>query len=226
MNQLISLALVDDDPAVRDLWTRQLNRTEGFRITGVFADAESALAALLAAPPQIVLVDLKLPGRDGLWLTAQLKAALPAARVVLITNHDLDELPLAAMRAGVDGCLLKPDSPATLPARLRAVLDGTCVFSRRVMQRLAAQAGGLPAPAAHPSASRLTARELEVLALLGADCSLKEAADFMGVTYNTAGTLRERAYEKLGAHKLTEALRLTRGLLPPVPPRRPPPPAA
>jgi DNA-binding NarL/FixJ family response regulator len=225
MHQLISLALVDDDPAVRDLWTRQLNRATGFVIAGVFGSAEAALATLLAAPSAVVLVDWKLPGLDGITLTARLKAAHPQTRVVLITNHDLDELPLAALRAGVDGCLLKPDSPAALPARLRAVMDGTCVFSQRIMQRLAAQTGQLVRTGENPALALLTTREREVLRLLGAGCSLKEAADRMQVAYSTVNTLRERAYRKLGAHKLTEALVSVQGLRPPLPPP-PPSPAA
>lgn len=205
MHPLIFLALVDDDPAVRDLWTRQLSRAAGFEITGVFADAESALPALLAAPPALLLVDLKLPGMDGLALTARVKAVHPDVRAVLITNHDLDELPLAAVRAEVDGCLLKPDSPITLPDQLRAVLAGTCIYSRRVTQRLVAQVSELSLPVVNPALALLTPRERELLARLRGGCSLKEAAGYMGVAYSTVNTLRERAHRKLGAHKLAAA---------------------
>lgn len=217
-----TLALVDDDPAVRDLWTRQFARHRTFIVTGVFADAESALPKLLAAPPAIVLVDWKLPGAmDGLALIARVKAAHPAVRAVLITQHDLDDLPAAALRAGVDGCLLKPDSPAALPARLRAVLDGTCVFSVRVMQRLAAQLPATPAPSA-PPAARLSPTQVKILARAATDGELrrKELAAEFGMSPNTLDTHLRRAYQRLGVHRLGEALRRWRG----GPPAAPPPP--
>lgn len=195
-----TLALVDDDPAVRDLWVRQFTRRHAFTVTGVFADAESALPALLAAPPAIALVDWKLPGpRDGIALIADLKARQPQVRAVLITQHDLDDLPLAALRAGVDGCLLKPDSPTLLPERLRAVLAGTCVFSARVMQRLTAQMNASPL-------ARLTPREREVLAGFVRGLLAKQVADQLGISETTVKTHKENLVAKLGVQNITEAV--------------------
>lgn len=229
MNPPATLALVDDDPAVRDLWARQFARRRTFLVTGVFADAESALPALLAAPPAIALVDWKLPGAmDGPALIARLKAAHSSVRAVLITHHDLEELPVAALRAGVDGCLLKPDSPAALPDRLHAVLAGTCVFSARVMQRLAAQLAAAPAaPAASaapiaPAAARLSPTQAKILTRAASDGELrrKELAAELGMSPNTLDTHLRRAYQRLGVHRLGEALRRWRG----GPPASPPPP--
>jgi DNA-binding NarL/FixJ family response regulator len=204
-----TLALVDDDPAVRDLWTRQFARHRAFIITGIFADAESALPKLLAAPPAIVLVDWKLPGpMDGLALVARLKAAHSGVRAVLVTNHDLDELPLAVLRAGVNGCLLKPDSPAALPVRLRAVMDGTCVLSARIMQRLAEQFhAGPPASAEtmHRLAS-LTPREREVLHAFARGLPAKLVADLLQISEATVKTHKEHIVLKLGVQGFMEAV--------------------
>lgn len=208
MNPPATLALVDDDPSILDLWARQLNRRAGFVITGVFADAESALPRLLAQPPKLVLADLQLPGEDGLWLIREVKRGHPAMRAVLITNHDLDELPVAALRAGVNGCLLKPDSPAALPARLRAVLDGTCVYSARVMQRLSEQFhAALPASAETlRRLALLTPREREVLQAFARGLPGKLVADLLAISETTVKTHKEHIVLKLGVQGFMEAV--------------------
>lgn len=210
MHPPISVVLVDDDPAVRELWTRQLNHDAGFQITGVFADAESALPRLLAHPPRLLLVDFQLPGENGCWLIRQVKAVHPAMFVVLITQHDLEELPLAALRAGVNGCLLKPDSPAALPARLRAVVDGSCVFSARIMQRLSAQLHALPAvpPDVRRRLARLTLREREVLHAFARGLPAKLVADRLHISEATVKTHKEHIVLKLGVQNFMEAVAL------------------
>lgn len=208
MHPPISLILVDDDPSVRDLWARQLSRDEGFEITGVFADAESALPRLLAHPPALLLADLQMPGENGLWLIREAKRAHPAMRAVLITNHDLEELPAAALRAGVNGCLLKPDSPAALPARLRAVMDGTCLLSARIMQRLSEQlhAGLLVPPDVRRLLALLTAREREVLRAFARGLPAKLVADLLQISETTVKTHKEHIVLKLGVQGFMEAV--------------------
>lgn len=208
MNPPATLALVDDDPSIRDLWARQLNPRAGFAITGVFADAESALPRLLAHPPALLLADLQLPGKNGLWLIREVKHAHPGVYAVLITNHDLEELPVAALRAGVNGCLLKPDSPAALPARLRAVLDGTCVYSARIMQRLSAQLHAGP-PASVETVrllSSLTPREREVLRAFARGLPGKLVADLLQISETTVKTHKEHLVLKLGVQSFMEAV--------------------
>ncbi len=215
MHTPTSLALVDDDPAVRDIWVRQLTPRTGFHCAGSFADAESALPWLLAHPPALLLVDYQLPVENGLWLTRQVKAVHPDVRSVLITNHDLEELPLAALRAGVNGFLLKPDSPAALPARLRAVMDGTCVFSARIMQRLSAQLHAGPPPSADAllAMSLLTAREREVLREYSCGLLTKQVADRLGISETTAKTHKESIVAKLRVKNITEAVKKCSGFI-------------
>lgn len=208
MQKLTSLVLVDDDSFTRDLWFRRLNGRAGFRCTGVFADAEAALPWLLAHPPDLLLADWKLPVMDGIALIACVKRAHPFVRAVLITNHDLEELPQAALRAGVNGCLLKPDSPVALPARLRAVMDGTCVFSARIMQRFAEQLNaGPPVP---PDVCRLlallTPREREVLRAFALGLPGKLVADLLQISEATVKTHKEHIVLKLGVQGFMEAV--------------------
>ncbi|KAF0179323.1 MAG: LuxR family transcriptional regulator [Limisphaerales bacterium] len=208
MHPPISLVLVDDDPSTLDLWSRQLNCAAGFVITGTFADAESALPWLLAHPPKLLLTDLQLPGEDGLWLVREVKRPHPAMRAVLITNHDLEELPVAALRAGLNGCLLKPDSPTALPARLRAVVDGTCVYSARVMQRLSEQFHAGP-PASAETLRRLallTEREREVLRAFARGLPGKLVADQLQISETTVKTHKEHIVAKLGVQSFMEAV--------------------
>jgi DNA-binding NarL/FixJ family response regulator len=151
---------------------------------------------------------LQLPGENGLWLTREVKRAHPGVYAVVITNHDLDELPLAALRAGVNGCLLKPDSPATLPTRLRAVLDGTCVYSARVMQRLSAQLHAGPPASAETLRllALLTAREREVLRAFARGLPGKLVADLLQISETTVKTHKEHIVAKLGVQGFMEAV--------------------
>lgn len=115
---------------------------------------------------------------------------------------------MAALRAGVNGCLLKPDSPATLPARLRAVLDGTCVYSARIMQRLSEQFhAGSPASAEtmHRLAS-LTPREREVLHAFARGLPGKLVADQLHISESTVKTHKEHIVLKLGVQGFMEAV--------------------
>ncbi len=205
---LITLCLIDDSENQRIIWSRLLSPRKGFQIVGSFADAESALPFLLATPPNLALVDWKLgAGMDGLALIARLKAAQPKVLAVLITHHDLEELPVAAVTAGVDGCLLKTDLPTTLPARLLEVMNGTCVISTNVMRRLrerlhAEQLAAVPAP--DPTVL-LTPREVEVLAGAARGLRMKEQADQLGIGRATVKTHRESIVRKLGLKGITEA---------------------
>lgn len=208
MQTLTSLVLVDDDAPTRDLWSRRLTAREGFRCTGVFADAETALPWLLQQPPGLLLADWKLPLMDGIALIARVKRAHPHVRAVVITNHDLDDLPLSALRAGVNGWLLKPDSPVALPARLRAVMDGSCVFSASIMQRLAVQLHASPPPSAESSRllALLTDRERAVFSEFSHGLLAKEVADHLGISESTVKTHKDKIVAKLGVKNLTEAV--------------------
>jgi DNA-binding NarL/FixJ family response regulator len=211
MKPLTSICLVDDHENTLVLWQRRLTAAAGFRCAAVFTDAESALPFLLAPPPAVppalLLVDWRLPGMDGLTLIACVKAAHPKICTVLITNHNTDELPLAAVRTGVDGCLLKTDSPATLPARLREVMSGTNVYSSRLMQRLTAQLRNEPVGgAAIPDPlAILTPREREVFREFARGQTCKEVAARLHISVTTVKTHKEHVLAKLDVQNITEA---------------------
>ena len=205
---LATICLIDDQENQRIIWSRLLCPRKGFQVVGSFADAESALPSLLTSPPDLALVDWKLgKGMDGLALIARVKAAQPKVCAVLITHHDLEELPVAAVKAGVDGCLLKSDPPATLAARLLEVMNGIAAFSTPLMQRLAVRLRAenlAPVPAPNPLVL-LTPRELEVLAGVVGGQRMKEQADQLGIGVRTIKTHRENVVRKLGVKGITEA---------------------
>lgn len=209
MSARITIHLVEDDPSTLDLWSRRLKRDKGIELLGAHTDAETALPAVLARPPRVVLVDWKLPGMDGLGFIGCVKAVLPQVLAVLVTVEDLDELPLHLLSCGVDACMPKPGDTSELIPLLKSVLAGQCVYSNRIIKRLRQLwAQQLPPPAGPHG---LAPHELKVVQLLCSGLSAKQTAEILGLSEETVCTYRKRAYDKLGAHKLAEAANKLRG---------------
>jgi DNA-binding NarL/FixJ family response regulator len=209
MSAPISIHLVEDNPSTLDLWTRRFRRDKSFELLGAHADAETALPAVLARPPRVILVDWKLPGMDGIEFIWRVKVVLPEVLSVLVTVEDLDELPLHTLSCGVDACIPKPSDSSELIPLLKSVLAGQCVYSNRIIGRLRQLwAQQLPPPA---GSHGLAPHELKVVQLLCSGLSAKQAAEILGLSEETVCTYRKRAYDKLGAHKLAEAANKLRG---------------
>ena len=207
MSTRMSVSIVEDDVPLRELWQRKLDRGADFICAGLFTTAESALPALLAHPPMLALVDWKLPGpMDGIELIKRVKQAHPAVCVVLITSHHRDELPSAALGAGADGFLFKPVPLHELAPQLREALAGNCPVSDEAAQMIFKRLRASGALGADVSPAILSEKERETLELLGDGLSAKQAADRLGISYETAITYKNRAFVKLKAHSLAEAL--------------------
>ena len=208
MNARAHLCLVEDDVLLRDLWVRQVQRSADFLCGGSFASAEVALPALVADPPQVLLADWKLPGRDGLELIREFKTVHPDRLAVLLTGYDEVELPRLALLAGVDGCLLKrecPDNP--LPA-LRRVLAGECTFSTWLLRRLGEhlRAEALLAVQRNEFRARLSIREGAVLERLCRGLTAKAVAAELNLSVHTVDTHCREIRRKLEASNMTEAV--------------------
>lgn len=190
--------LVDDHTLVREGIRHVLASTPGFEVVAEAGDGETALRLAPTARPDLVVLDLSLPGAGGLEVTARLRELLPQVRVLILSVHDHPEYVLGAVRTGAQGYLRKDTSPAELRQALRAVANGESYFSPPVARHLsAAVRGDIPADDAGARLARLTRREREVLAGIAAGETSRAIATRLGLSPRTVESYRESLARKL-----------------------------
>jgi len=201
---LIRVALVEDQPAVRESWTKLINSLPGFTCVNTCVSGEEALRLIPGVNPDIVLMDIFLPRMSGIECTGQLKELLPKAQILILTAVEDDELVFMALQAGADGYLLKRTTPENLKAAMLDVLGGgapmTSEIARRVVESFR-RAAKLPKPTV-----RLSAREEQVLILLSKGYSNKEIASQMVIGTETVGSHLKHIYEKMHVRSRAEAV--------------------
>jgi DNA-binding NarL/FixJ family response regulator len=209
---MTSVLIVDDHPVVRDGLAGLLATLDDVTIAGSVGTAAEALAAAQQEGPDVVLMDLNLPGTSGVEATRQVLEAAPSTAVLVVTMVDDDDSVLAALRAGARGYVLKGASAEEISAAIRTVAAGGAVFGAAVAARLAAP----PAPPVpQPLATDLTPRESEVLALLASGMSNKQIARSLDVSLKTVQNHVSRILDKLQAADRTQAALRARGITPP-----------
>jgi DNA-binding NarL/FixJ family response regulator len=194
--------LADDQVLVRAGFRALLEAQEGIEVVGEAADGEEAVRLARALRPDVVLMDIRMPGLDGLEATRAIAAdeLLAAVRIVILTTFDLDEYVFEALRVGASGFLVKSTEPADLIRGVRAVAAGDALLSPGVTRRLVAEfAARARQPRPVPELAQLTEREREVMGLVAAGLSNDEIADRLVVSPATAKTHVSRAMVKLGA---------------------------
>jgi two-component system response regulator NreC len=194
----VRVMLVDDHALVREGLRHILAATPGIEVVAEAGEGGEALRLAAEVKPDLVVLDLSLPGISGLQLTAQLRALLPSVRVLILSVHDHPEYVLGAVRAGAQGYLRKDTSPAELRAALQAVARGESYFSPPVARHLTAAVRG-EAVAEEPAGrlARLTPREREVLAGIAAGETSRAIASRLGLSPRTVETYRESLARKL-----------------------------
>ena len=200
---MIRVALADYQAMVRAGLRALLEAEEGVAVAGEAADGEEALALVRAERPDVVLMDVRMPGMDGLEATRRIAEDedLRGVRVIVLTTFELDEYVFEALRAGAAGFLLKDDEPRELVRAVRIVAAGESLLSPAVTRRVVEAFADTPAASA-PAASlvgELTEREAEIVALVGRGLSNQEIADRLVISPATARTHVSRAMLKLGA---------------------------
>ena len=200
----ISVSIVEDNDKLRATLARVLNRAEGFRCLSQYANAEDALKDLPQVRPDVVLMDINLPGMNGVQCVRQLKALLPEIQVMMLTVYEDTENIFNALAAGASGYMLKRTSSKELLEAIREVHRGgspmTMHIARKVVQSFQHTA------ATAQATENLSEREQQVLDLLSQGLMYKEIAEKLGISYETVHTYIRRIYEKLQVRTRTEAV--------------------
>jgi DNA-binding NarL/FixJ family response regulator len=200
----ITISLVEDNHQLRGTLARLLDCAEGFRCVSQYANAEDALAGLPKDKPDVVLMDINLPGMNGVECVRRLKQIAPEIAAVMLTAYEDTENIFNALAAGATGYLLKRAPRAELLDAIREVRRGgspmTTHIARKVVQSFRKES-----PAAQ-TGEALSAREQEVLDHLSHGFLYKEIAEKMGISYETVHTYIRRIYEKLQVRTRTEAV--------------------
>lgn len=208
---MTSVLLVDDQALLRMGFRLVLEAEPDLTVVGEAGDGRSALTQVAALRPDVVLMDVRMPGMNGIEATARVVAEHPATRVLILTTFDLDEYAFSALRVGASGFLVKDARPAELVAAVRAVAAGDAVVSPRVTRRMLEMfAGHLPqagrATPADPRLAELTPRENEVLLAVAQGLSNAEVAEHLVLSEATVKTHVGRVLAKLGVRDRVQAV--------------------
>jgi DNA-binding NarL/FixJ family response regulator len=205
---VISVLLADDQPLLRRGFRMILEAEDGVTVAGEAGDGAEAVELARRVRPDVVLMDIRMPGTDGIEATRRITAAEPGVRVLVLTTFDLDEYAFGALQAGASGFLLKDVRPHELVAAVRTVASGDAVVSPRVTRRLLEEyARQLPVAGAgadadradrYPQLASLTEREREVLAVVAQGLSNTEIAASLFVSETTVKSHVGRILAKLG----------------------------
>jgi DNA-binding NarL/FixJ family response regulator len=224
---VVRIVVADDHQVVRTGFAALLDTQPDFTVIGTAGDGQEAVRLCRELRPDVVLMDVRMPGTDGIEATRQLAAAGSAPRVLILTTFDLDEYVYDALRAGASGFLLKDVTAERLFDAVRVIAAGDALLAPAVTRRLISEFARMPARSASPHASALgslTPREAQVLRLLAGGRSNPEIAAELVVTEETVKSHVSRVLSKLGLRDRTQAVVLAyeSGLV--VPGVRTPPP--
>ena len=201
---MTTISIVEDNDQLRATLARLIGREEGLRCVSHYANAEAALAGLPNDRPDVVLMDINLPGINGVECVRRLKQALPETLAVMLTAYEDTENIFNALAAGASGYLLKRAPRAELLEAIREVRSGGSPMTPHIA-RLVVQSFQKAAPSS-PATENLSAREQEVLDCLSKGFLYKEIAEKLGISYETVHTYIRRIYEKLQVRTRTEAV--------------------
>jgi DNA-binding NarL/FixJ family response regulator len=199
----IRIVLADDHALVREATAELLERAGGIHVVGQAADGAEALRLVSALRPDVLLLDLAMPGLDGLEVARRTREASPATRVVALTAHEEQPYVLAMLQAGASGYLSKASRGQEVVQAVRAAAAGETVFSGKVAQTLTRSALGQTGPEA-----ALTPREMEVLCAAARGLGNKQIAAELGMSARTVQTHLTSIFGKLGVSSRTEAVLL------------------
>jgi len=200
----ISVSIVEDNPGTRNNLVKLLGSEPQLRFLHAYASGEEAVRGILSVQkPDVVVVDIKLPGMSGYECVAKLKATMPDLRVLILTTYQESDLIFNCLRAGANGYLLKEMPAEELIQAIQQVHSGGAPMSMQIARKVVAYFHEIKKP--QTASAKLTAREQEILALLAKGYLYKEIADQLGISLNTMKSHQHAIYEKLHVQSRTEA---------------------
>jgi len=204
----VRVLIVDDDDLMRAGLRGVLSSDEAIEIAGEAGDGRDAVYRTRLLRPDVVLMDVRMPGLDGIAATRELLAAFPGVRVLILTTFEEDDYIFGALSAGASGFLLKRTRPEELIAAIHAIAAGDSLLSPSVTARVVERMAGQPLPGgtADRRLDELTTREREVLALVARGLSNGEIANHLVIEESTVKTHVKRLLAKLGARDRVQAV--------------------
>ena len=221
----VTVVVADDQAAVREGLVLLLGTLPGISVAGQASDGDAAVDLVARTRPQVVLMDLTMPGCDGVEATRRIRADHPGTQIVVLTTYADDDLIIKALQAGALGYLTKDASRTEIGRAIHAAAAGQAVLDREVQQRLLAAAARAPAPWPEPPGDGdLTPRETDVLRLIAAGHTNRQIARALFLSEATVKTHINRIFTKTGCRDRAQAVHYayTHGIARPAPPAAPP----
>ena len=202
------ISIVEDNEKLRGTLAKVISRADGFKCVSDYGSAEEALADLPKIKPDVVLMDINLPGMNGVECVRKLKVILPATQVMMLTVYEDTDNIFNALAAGASGYMLKRTPAKELLAAIHEVLRGGSPMTTHIARKvvLSFQKSAAAAAKTAGELSELSEREQQVLDLLAQGLIYKEIAEKLGISYETVHTYIRRIYEKLQVRTRTEAV--------------------
>jgi DNA-binding NarL/FixJ family response regulator len=202
----IKVSIVEDNEQLRTTLAKMIARAEGFEFLGHHASAEAGLENIPKERPDVVLMDINLPGINGVECVRKLKQILPGTQVVMLTAYEDTENIFNSLAAGAAGYLLKRSKSQEILDAVRDVMNGGSPMSTHIARKVVQSFQSRPAAAPAEPEAELSPREQEVLNLLSQGFMYKEISDKLGISFETVRTYIRRIYEKLHVRTRTEAV--------------------
>ncbi|HXG46477.1 MAG TPA: response regulator transcription factor [Methylomirabilota bacterium] len=202
----MTVAIVEDDESIRSSLALLIDGAAGFRCVSTHANAEAALARLPHVKPDVVLMDIQLPGLSGVECVRKLKTLLPRTQTIMLTAFEDDEQVFQSLAAGACGYLLKRSRPSAILEAIDEVHRGGSPMSSHIARKVVQSFQSGPRTPAGQATAALSDREREILGLLAQGYRYKEIADRLQIAVDTVRSHLRRIYEKLHVHSRTEAV--------------------
>jgi DNA-binding NarL/FixJ family response regulator len=198
--------LVDDHPIVRQGLTLLINQETDLAVCGEAEEMHSALVAILAAKPDILIVDISLNGPDGLELLKNIRIKLPRLPVLILSMHDESVYAERALRVGANGYIMKQEATDKVLVALRRILSGEIYVSEKIANSMLQHYVHGTNSAPHSSVAELTNRELEVFRLIGEGHGTRQIADELHLSVKTVESYQAHIKEKLSLRSVRELI--------------------
>ena len=200
----ITVSIVDDNAGIREGLALTLDGLPNLRCLGAYKSGEEALRAIPIVPPDVVLMDIHLPGMSGIACVARLRQLLPKLQILMLTRFEDSDTIFQALRAGASGYLVKNIPPAEMVQAIEQVHAGGSPMSMQIARLVVHHFHSIPVAA--QGIDSLTTREQEVLRLLGKGRLQKNIAATLGISMNTLRSHLRSIYDKLHVHSRSEAM--------------------